>query len=142
MNRHAGGFTLIETVMVIVLLGGGMAAILSVLAQGSRDVGLNRNTQIAARYVQERIEQIVADRRNTATGYGYASIVNGAKYPASDTPAPGLTRETIIVFLAPGVQGCPATSANQCKRVLVTVRDRPVPPAAPLATAALLLTNY
>lgn len=139
MSRHEGGFTLIEAVMVIVLLGGGMATILAVLAQGSRDVGLNSNTQIAARYVQERIEQIIADRRNTALGYGFARIT-AANYPG-DTPAPGLNRTIAIVNLGPGVQGCPATTANQCRRVLVQVRDRPAPAPA-LATATLLLTNY
>lgn len=140
MSRRESGFTLIETIIVIVLLGAGMATILSMLAQGSRDVSLNKNTQIAARYVQERIEQIIADRRNTALGYGFARIT-AANYPA-DSPAPGLTRTIAIVFLAPGVQGCPATTPNQCKRVVVQVNDRPVPPAAPLATATLLLTNY
>jgi type II secretory pathway pseudopilin PulG len=141
MNRREGGFTLIETVMVIVLLGAGMTAIFSVLAQGRRDVGLNRNTQIAARLVQDRIEQVIADRRNTALGYGFASIVNGVKYPVSDTPATGLTRDTNIVFLAPGTQGCPAITANQCKRVLVTVRG-PAPLTAPLASGALVIANY
>lgn len=139
MNRRESGFTLVETVMVIVLLGAGMAAILSVLAQGSRDVGLNSNTQIAARYVQERIEQIIADRRNTALGYGFPRITV-PNYPG-DTPAPGLNRTIAIVNLGPGVEGCPATTFAQCKRVLVQVRDRPVPAPA-LATATLMITNY
>jgi prepilin-type N-terminal cleavage/methylation domain-containing protein len=139
MSRNERGFTLIETIIVIVLLGAGMATILSVLAQGSRDVGLNSNTQIAARYVQERIEQIVADRRNTSLGYGFARITT-TNYP-SDTPAAGLSRTVAIVFQGPGVGGCPAAAAQQCKRVLVQVRDRPLP-AAPLASATVLLTNY
>lgn len=143
MNRRDGGFTLIETVMVIVLLGAGITAIFSVLAQSRRDVGINRNTQIAARLVQERIEQVVADRRNTATGYGYASIVNGVKYPAFDVPAAGLTRATGIVVVTAGTQGCPPAAGGQCKRVDVRVYDRPVPPLVPpIAAASVLLINY
>jgi prepilin-type N-terminal cleavage/methylation domain-containing protein len=139
MSRHERGFTLVETIMVIVLLGAGMAAILSVLAEGSRDVGLNSNTQIAARYVQERIEQIIADRRNSAPGYGFARIT-AANYPG-DSPSPGLNRTIAIVNIAPGTQGCPATTAGQCRRVLIQVRDRPLPAPA-LASATLMVTNY
>lgn len=143
MTRREGGFSLIEAIIVIVLLGAGMAAILSMLASGSRDVGLNSTTQMSARYVQERIEQIIADRRNTAQGYGYARIVIGANYPASEVlpTTPPLTRAITMNPLGPGVQGCPAAVANQCRRVNVQVSD-PLRPGIPLAAASLLITNY
>lgn len=144
MTRREGGFSLIEAIIVIVLLGAGMATILSMLAGGSREVGLNSTTQMSARYVQERIEQIIADRRNTAQGYGYARIVSGPNYPASEAlpTTPPLTRTIAINNNPPlGTQGCPATIVNQCTLVTVTVSD-PVRPTIPLATASLMITNY
>jgi type II secretory pathway pseudopilin PulG len=146
MTRNQGGFSLIEAIIVIVLLGAGMATILSMLAGGSREVGLNSSTQIAARYVQERIEQIIADRRNTAQGYGYARIVIGPNYPATEAlpTTPPLTRRIAMNTLPPGTQGCPATAAGQCRRVDVWVTTIPAAPATPvtLAAASLMVTNY
>lgn len=140
MSRHEGGFTLIETIIVIVLLGAGMATILSVLAQGSRDVGLNSDTQIAARLLQEQIEEIVTNRRNASSGtrFGFAGI-NTTTYPTGPQPVTGFAafnREVLIT--ATGLGGCPA--AGQCRQVEVRVTraangDR-------VAAATVLLTNY
>lgn len=140
MNRNEGGFTLIETIIVIVLLGAGMAAILSMLASGSRDVRLNADTQLAARLMQEQIEEIVTNRRNPTAGarFGYTGI-NATTYPTGPQPVPGFAafnREVLITTTGAG--GCPA--AGQCSQVEVQVTR--VSDGARLAGATMLFTNY
>ncbi len=125
--------------MVIVVLGAGMAAILSVLAQGSRDVGLNSDTQIAARLVQEKIEEIVTNRRNASGGtkFGFAGI-NTTTYPTGPQPVPGFAAFNRQVLITPTGGGCPA--AGQCRQVEVQVTQ--AANGARVATATVLLTNY
>jgi type II secretory pathway pseudopilin PulG len=140
MTRNQGGFSLIEAIIVIVLLGAGMATILSMLAGGSRDVGLNSDTQIAARLMQEQIEEIVTNRRNPTAGakYGYAGI-NTTTYPTGLQPVPGyaaFNRQVLITTTGAG--GCPA--AGQCSQVEVRVTR--ISDGARLAGATMLFTNY
>lgn len=140
MTRHEGGFTLIETILVIVLLGAGMATILSVLAQGSRDVGLNSDTQVAARLLQEQIEEIVTNRRNPSNGarFGFAGI-NTTTYPPGPQPVlnfAAFNRQVLIT--STGAGGCPA--AGRCRQVEVRVTR--VADSVRVAAATVLLTNY
>lgn len=69
------GFTLVETLIVMVVLGIAAVAISSL--QGNifwRQAG-NQTIQVGVQLMQECAEQILAKRRSVATGSGYSSIV-------------------------------------------------------------------
>jgi len=69
------GFTLVETLIVMVVLG--IAAVSIVSQQGNIFSGQasNQTIQVGVQLMQECAEQILARRRSLTTGYGYSSIV-------------------------------------------------------------------
>lgn len=133
--RRNAGFNLIEVIAVIVLLGVGVVAILSLFASGTRSLGMNVNSQISTQLAQQRAEQVLADRRNPARGFGY---ITAANYP-DETPvfgAPNYSRTVRITnpFASPA---CPAAPVN-CKQVVVTVTSAGVN----VANATFMVVNY
>jgi prepilin-type N-terminal cleavage/methylation domain-containing protein len=125
------GFTLIETVMALVILSIAVAGILQVFFTGlaPRNAPLPIEITIGTQLVQERLERIKADRKNPARGFGY---IISANYPAETLTAPfaGFTRTTTI---SPGWQG----EANYTLvAVAVANNNRTV------ASATTLVTNY
>lgn len=92
---HSKGFTLIETIITLVVLS---VAALGVLAVFSASITTSADpllTSQATQLAQERIDTIMGDRRNPALGY--AQIIP-AKYPAENpvTGFAGFSRTTLI----------------------------------------------
>lgn len=91
--QNSRGFTLVEVLLVIVVLGIAMPALMflhSSLVQDSTDsVVLSK----AVLYAEEKMEEIIADKRNPAKGYDW--VVTPGNYP-NDVPASGYTRSVII----------------------------------------------
>lgn len=87
MRNREGGFTLLEVLLTILLLGTGFAAILQVMSAGLLAGGANENEIIAANLVQEKIEEL----RNTQ----YSSIAEETP-PVIVTGFPAFTREVLV----------------------------------------------
>jgi len=116
--RRNAGFNLIEAIAVIVLLGVGAVAILSLFASGTRSIGMNVDSQVATQLAQQRAEQILADRRNPTRGFGYITNARyGAETPVVGFPNYNRTVAVTTPFVSPA---CPAAPAN-CKQVVVNV---------------------
>lgn len=99
------GFTLLETLLAILLFGAGMAFLLQVVNTGLFVGGQNEDTVIAANLAQEKIEEL----RNAA----YASL--SSETPAAAVPGPGFTgftREALVEDLTPAQTGLKKVTVN------------------------------
>lgn len=148
-ERRQCGFSLIELVMFIVIIGIALAGILLVANQTSRhnaDTLLRKQALTAAESLLEEIEAhplagtsnpvTQTNRPNSHTVYDYNGYSTGASgiMPAdgTTTAVPGLSNYTALVTVSSGVLGItPATSAAQ---ITVTV----TPPLG----AGVVVTGY
>ena len=138
------GFTLIELLVLIVVFSGSLVALLSVSREAARRIAEVDASARAMQYAQERIEMVLADRRNPNRGYAYvpvqaascATLSASCAYPI-DNPVTGtsLVRSVAITDVSAG-GSCPNPSAG-CKQVLVTVTQN----GRKLASIAALLAN-
>ncbi|HET8760375.1 MAG TPA: type II secretion system protein [Nitrospiria bacterium] len=143
------GVTLIETVIVIIVLGLSLAVLIpsTVSTQHSATPVL---TQQAAALAQEKLEQIFADRLDQTTPRGFTYATTPGNYPA-ENPIGGVTgfsRSVAITCVttanlnAAGSAPSPSCAASAGRtdyaRVTVTVTNG----AIGSVTAATLLTNY
>ena len=99
-NRE-GGFSLLEVLLAILLLGTGLAVLLQVISTGLFAGSVNENEIIATSLVQEKIEEL----RNAS----FASIISEAKAAVSGfssfsrkvdvtTPQTNLDQITVTVY--------------------------------------------
>ncbi len=144
MPVRPAGFTLIEMVMLIVVFSGSLVALLSVSRHAAQRIAEVDASARAMQYAQERIETVLADRRNPGRGYAYvpiqssscASLSASCAYPM-ESPVTGtsLVRSVQVTDISAG-GSCP-NPANGCKQVLVTVTQG----GRKLASLAALLAN-
>ncbi|MHB8483677.1 MAG: prepilin-type N-terminal cleavage/methylation domain-containing protein [Nitrospiria bacterium] len=120
MAHNQRGFTLIEILMTIVLLAvitSGLMAMFTTFSQSNGDPSVvTQATELA----QETLDQIIADKENSARGFNY--VVN-ANYPAENpvTGFPGFNRSVNIVFVNPGGLNTPVAGPTNYKNVTVSV---------------------
>lgn len=144
-NRRPGGFTLIELLLLIVVFSGSLVALLSVSRESARRIAEVDASARAMQYAQERIETVLADRRDPDRGYAAvplqsascASVSASCAYPL-ENPIPGtqLQRSVQVTDVSAG-GSCPNT-ANGCKQVLVSISQG----GRKLASLAALLANH
>lgn len=126
MNRSYG-FTLIELVVIIVLLSVAGTIILGLFGQVGRSLVTNQATQTATQAAQACAEQILAFRRSTVAGYGYANVAVGASTGACNAgfvAAGGVTSAPTVSVVAHSsgtLAACPSATAGDCKLVTITV---------------------
>ncbi len=140
----ADGFTLIELLVLIVVFSGSLVALLSVSREAARRIGEVDASARAMQFAQERVETVLADRRNPNRGYAYVplqaasctTVSASCAYPI-ESPVTGtsLVRSVQITDVSAG-GSCPVPSAG-CKQVLVTVTQN----GRKLASIAALLAN-
>lgn len=143
-RRHCNGFTVIEMLVLIVVFSGSLVALLSVSREAALRIAEVDASARAMQYAQERIETVLADRRNPGRGYSSvplqeascAAVSANCVYPL-ESPIPGtqLQRSVQITDLS-GSSSCPNPS-NGCKQVLVTVSQG----GRKLASLAALLAH-
>lgn len=113
------GFTLIETILTLMVLAGGVMGVLSVYSQNIARANEMEQTLIANELVQEKIEQLLHDKK-----YRLYPYILAANYPASEdlTAAgyPGFTRTTGILEVNPGDLNSAANNSGY-KKITVTV---------------------
>ncbi len=144
MTIRQRGFTLIELVAIIVLLSVGATALLALFDQVGRSIATNQETQTGAQLAQACAEQIMAFRRNTAAGYGYANVTVGNATGACNagfTAVGGFTTTPVVNVAAhnsASLPACPSATAGVCKLVDIQVDKG----GARAASLTLLLVNY
>ncbi len=143
--RSARGFTLVELVVLIVVFSGSLVALLSVSREGARRIAEVEASARARQYAQERVEMVLADRRNPNRGYAYVPLQTAScntpsancAYPL-ENPIPGTTLvRSVQVTDISASSACPNPS-NGCKQVLVSVTQQ----GRKLASLAALLANH
>lgn len=143
--RSQGGFTLVETVITIVIVGIAFAVLLS-FTQSLRSSADPVLTQQAVALGQEKLDQIIADRRDITTPRGFSYATNPSNYPA-EAPVAGFSafnRAVAIAcfnaapFTGAGTAPAPDCSASGYARVTVTVTSS----ATGNINVVTLLGNY
>ncbi len=143
------GFTLVETVIVIVVLGLSLGVLIP-FTVSLRNSAAPPLTQQAAVLAEEQLEQVIADRQDSTTPKGFIYATNPANYPA-ESPIAGVTGFSRSVAIAcvtaadPNAAGSvpnPSCALSDGRtdygRVTVTVANAYVGNI----TAVTLLTNY
>jgi prepilin-type N-terminal cleavage/methylation domain-containing protein len=99
-GAHDGeqGFTLIETVIAVIVLAlaTGLLIPFTVSLRNSAAPPLSEQQLLLA---QEKLEQVIADRRDSATPKGFVYATNPANYPA-ENPVAGVTGFSRSVTIA------------------------------------------
>ena len=127
----AQGFSLLELVITIVVLGIAAVAILSMFGQAVHSLAINENIQTAAQAGQSCGEHILATKRRYTFGF---SLIDSAICDALPTPS-GLTRSVTITDPYTG-SACPGGAA--CKEVHVVITQD----TKTLVDIPLLLARY
>lgn len=127
--RPARGFSLIELVMIIVLLGVGLTGLMAMFSRSVGSIDDNTGIQAGAQLVQQCAEHILGTRRQTLNGY--ALITNAV---CNGLAPVGFSHTVTVTALAGGV--CPGGLA--CSQVQITANQG----VTAIATGQLLLVNY
>ena len=90
-----GGFSLIEIILVIVIIGITIPPILTLFTQNLTDSTESEVYTKATLYAEERMEEILGDKRAASAGYGWSFILQSGQYP-TDAPETGFTRSVSI----------------------------------------------
>ena len=87
------GFTLIEVIMIIVVFAIAVPTLMTVLSATLDSSNKSVVISQAATYAQEKIEEIIGDKRNPSKGFDW--VTTTGRY-SSDVPAVGFSRSIII----------------------------------------------
>lgn len=133
------GFTFIEIILVIVIMGIAIPALVSAVAFITQSQVNPMGTTVATTLAQERMEEIIADKMNSVVPF---TSINNARYP-NDTPRQGYTRSVnIICVSAPPNLDVDAGCNTNYRRAQVTVQAAGIGPSVPDAVLVTVLTNY
>ncbi len=89
------GFTLLEVILVIVVIGIAIPPVLTLFTQNLTDSTESEAYTKASLHAIERMEEILGDKRAVDDGYGWSYILQSGQYP-NDTPESGYTRSVSI----------------------------------------------
>ena len=89
------GFTLLEVILVIVIIGISVPPVLTLFTQNLTDSSESEAYSKASLHAMERMEEILGDKRAVDDGYGWSYILVTNQYP-NDTPETGYTRSVSI----------------------------------------------
>jgi type II secretory pathway pseudopilin PulG len=115
----ARGFSLIELIMIIVAIGVMGAFLTTTFTQLPRSLEVSEGAQTASQLAQQCSERVLARRRASGAGLGYASITTGLC--AGLPTLPGYTVADVAAAYAGAA--CPAAA---CLQVTVTVQRNAV----------------
>lgn len=135
---NSKGFTLIEIILLIVILAIAIPGLISVLSFITKGQVNTLGTTTSALLAQEKLEEVVADKRSPNRGYGY--ITNG-NYPA-DVPMTGYNRSVNIDCVDASDLNTAVACDTGYKRVEVTVQASGVGPSVPDAVLVTVVTDY
>ena len=136
-RRAALGFTLIEAIVCVVILGFAVPPMLLALREASVRRVAPVQASRARWLVQEKMEDVIADRHSTTRGYAYVVTAN---YPAEATITgfPGFSRSVVIAETAANL----SSAGTGYKRATVTVTWRDTRGTSRSLAVATVITDY
>lgn len=111
------GFTLIEAIIAVVVLAVALPPMLFAVREGQRQGVLPVKSAVARRLIEEKLEDILADRHSATRGYSYVTNTNYA----SESPVSGFTGYSRSVSITETNAALVATTNGGYKRCVVTV---------------------
>jgi prepilin-type N-terminal cleavage/methylation domain-containing protein len=117
MRRHNHGFTLIEMVVVMIVVGAGLLGLATLLNDNVKGMVVGEDAQRSAQYVQECIERVLAIRRNI----GFDSTSISSTTCDTQTLPTGFARTVSVGSTTTGTATSTCPNAVECKTVSVTV---------------------
>ncbi len=91
--KNSRGFTLIEVVSIIVVLGIAIPALANLLSSILVNSDKAAIMSKAVLFAQEKVEEIISDKKSPARGYAWVAVPN--RY-SGDTPESGYTRSVTV----------------------------------------------
>lgn len=113
------GYTLVEVILVVVVVGLAFPSLLAAFAQASRTSARPVLLVTASNLARERIEILAADRFNASRGYSY--LVSGNYPDESPVSAFTMTRSVAFTDVSPADLST-VQSASGYRKAVVTVR--------------------
>lgn len=111
------GFTLLEMIIIVVILGIASATVVTLVAQVGAHTTDNSDLQVGTQLLQECGEWIVAQHRRDSNFFGTSLVNSGNCYGL--TSYGGFSTPAVVVSDYTGGAGCP--TGISCKKVEVTV---------------------
>ena len=90
-----GGFSVIEVILVILILAISVPPILSLFSQNLTSSVESEIYTKAIYYAEEKMEEILADKRAISAGKGFGYVLQPGRY-VSDSPESGFARSVSI----------------------------------------------
>jgi prepilin-type N-terminal cleavage/methylation domain-containing protein len=121
---RSGGFTLVESVIVLVILSIAAVGIISMQGTIFSGQASDKNIQVGVQLMQECAELLLANRRTN--GFSDASLASSS---AATTACSGITLSspsyaaptvTITYGSSSTIAGCPSATANSCLTAAIT----------------------
>ncbi len=131
--------------MLIVVFSGSLIGLLSVSRESARRIAEVDASARAMQFAQERVEMVLADRRNPNRGYAWVPLQAGScttvsascAYPIENPIAGTRLVRSVEITNSSASTACPNPSSG-CKQVLVTVTQN----GRKLASLGALLANH
>lgn len=134
--RRTSGFSLIEMVMILVLLGLGSVTLVSLYGHSVGSLDEDAVIQTGAQAVQQCGEHILGMRRRSTNAYTDLTAANAATYCSGLTLPSGYARSLTLTDPYAG-GACPAGAT--CKRVQIGVTETT---HGTVASGDLVLVSY
>ena len=93
--KQAAGFSLVEIILVIVILAIAVPPIIHLFTYNLANSVNSEMYTKGVYFAEERMEEILADKKATAAGRGFNYILVSGRYP-DDSPETGFTRHVTI----------------------------------------------
>lgn len=139
--RAARGFSLIETLMVVVVLGLASVGISSMQTGVFAKQSAVKDLQVGARLMQECAEQVLAVRRFRQDGFDEInSTAFGTNLCGGVTALNGYTIPSVTLTDPYAGTGCPTGRA--CKLVSIAITQNSATPSRSLTPLTLMLVDY
>lgn len=104
--RNQQGYSLVEIVLVIIILGITIPPLLNLFSYNLTNSSESEYSTRALYFAEERMEEILGDKRASDAGKGFGYILAPGRYP-DDEPATGFTRHVTIDTAGKRVNGIP-----------------------------------
>jgi len=115
--RSVRGFSLIELIIIIVVIGIMGAFLTTTFTQLPRPLEVSEGAQTASQLAQQCSERVLARRRASGAGLGFTPIASGTCLGMPTLPGYIVTDVVDAAFAGPA---CPG-AVGSCKQVTVTV---------------------
>ena len=128
------GFTLIELVIVMLIISGGMLGLTAAFSNSSKSLTINESVQQAAQYAQECAESAIATRRNLTFDWFANNTFTCGTNPG------GFSRTAVVGELYTGTSLTACPNGIVCRDISVIATS--TSNASLSSSITLMLVNY